>query len=281
MDTLQRIDRVKAFGGWVETYDHASAACRCTMRFAVYLPPQVQCGPVPAVYWLSGLTCTHENFIVKAGALRTAAELGLALIAADTSPRGAGIAGEDDHWDFGTGAGFYLNATQPPWAEHYRMDDYISKELPALIEAHFGFDPGRKSISGHSMGGHGALVLALRNPHLYRSVSAFAPLCAPLQCPWGEKAFSGYLGNDRTAWQAYDASCLVARSQQIMPLLIDQGEDDEFLQEQLMPELLRAACAKKGYPLTLRMHPGYDHSYYFIATFIDEHLRYHAAALKK
>ncbi len=280
MTTLQLVNRVKTFNGWLETYDHESVACKCTMRFAIYLPPQAELGPVPVLYWLSGLTCTHENFMTKSGAQRYAAELGIALVAPDTSPRGPDIPDVDDAWDFGTGAGFYVNATQQPWSENYNMYDYVTKELPTLIEDHFGFDPELKSVSGHSMGGHGALIAALKNPGKYRSVSAFAPICAPMQCAWGEKAFSGYLGSDRETWKAYDATCLVERAGHALPILIDQGDDDEFLAEQLKPELLYKAALIKQYPLTLRMQPGYDHGYDFVATFIGEHLRYHADALK-
>lgn len=280
MTTPTLVSRVKNFGGWLETYDHESQTCKCTMRFAIYLPPQAVQGPVPVLYWLSGLTCTQENFMVKSGAQRYAAEVGIALVAPDTSPRGANIPDVDDAWDFGTGAGFYVNATQQPWSENYQMYDYVVSELPALIEKHFGFDAKQKSISGHSMGGHGALIVALSNPDAYRSASAFAPICAPMQCAWGEKAFSGYLGNDRKTWEAYDASYLIARTAQTIPVLIDQGDADEFLKEQLKPELLQEAAAAKQYPLTLRMQPGYDHGYDFVATFIGEHIRYHADALK-
>ena len=217
--------------------------------------------------------------MVKAGAQRYAAELGIALVAPDTSPRGLDVPSAGDAWDFGLGAGFYVNATESPWSQHYRMYDYVAKELPDLLETHFGFDPQRKSISGHSMGGHGALIVALKNPGKYRSVSAFAPICAPTQCAWGEKAFSGYLGADRETWKAYDATRLIEQAQQRLPILIDQGDDDEFLHAQLKPELLQKTCAEKDYPLTLRMQPGYDHSYYFVSSFIGEHLRYHADAL--
>ena len=251
------------------------------MQAAVFVPPQAQNGPVPVVYWLSGLTCTEDNFTAKAGSQRYAAELGLILVAPDTSPRGLNLPGEDDDWDFGSGAGFYLNATEQPWAANYRMYDYITRELPALIEANFPADAERKSISGHSMGGHGALTIALKNPGVYRSVSAFAPIVAPMRCPWGQKAFGNYLGGDRSAWEAYDTTALVAKGGNPLPLLVDQGDADPFLTEQLKPELLEEACSAASHPLTLRMQPGYDHSYNFIATFIGEHLRYHADALKK
>ncbi len=279
MSELELISRVKLFDGWLETYEHPSSACACVMRFSIYLPPQAQQGPVPAVYWLSGLTCTDENFMVKAGAQGHAAQLGLALVAPDTSPRGPDVADEADAWDFGSGAGFYVDATQPPWSRNYRMYSYVTRELPALIESEFPVRPGVKSITGHSMGGHGALVVALREPTAWRSVSAFAPVCAPMECPWGLKAFSHYLGENRDAWAAYDASRLARTASPPIPLLIDQGDDDEFLTEQLKPEWLQQACSEVGYPLDLRMRHGYDHSYFFIATFIGEHLHYHARAL--
>jgi len=280
MNAPELISRTRVFAGWLDTYDHASRVCNCTMRFAIYLPPQAQQKPVPVVYWLSGLTCTEENFMVKAGAQRYAAELGLALVAPDTSPRGLGLPGEDNDYDFGTGAGFYINATRPPWSEYYHMYDYVTKELPGIVEEHFPVMPGYKSVCGHSMGGHGALIVALKDPGAYHSVSAFAPVCAPIQCPWGQKAFSGYLGSNREDWEAYDATCLIKKAEQFIPIFIDQGENDEFLTEQLKPELLQQICAASHYPLTLRMQPDYDHSYYFISTFIGEHLQYHAKALR-
>lgn len=280
MNIPELISRTKVFEGWLNTCDHASQACNCTMRFAIYLPPQAEREPVPVVYWLSGLTCTEENFMVKAGAQRYAAELGLALVSPDTSPRGIGLPGEDDDYDFGTGAGFYVNATQSPWSEYYNMYDYVTCELPALIEEHFPVIPGLKSVSGHSMGGHGALIVALKNPGAYRSVSALAPVCSSMRCPWGEKAFTGYLGDNREEWKAYDATCLIEKAEQFIPILVDQGDEDEFLEEQLKPELLKEVCAARDYPLNLRMRSGYDHSYFFISTFIGEHLNYHAAALK-
>ncbi|MDD3353679.1 S-formylglutathione hydrolase [Zoogloea sp.] len=270
----------RSFGGWHRRYRHASAATGCTMTFAVYLPPQAEAGPVPALYWLSGLTCTDENFMQKAGAQRVAAELGIAIIAPDTSPRGDGVPGDPEGaWDFGLGAGFYVDATQAPWSTHYRMHDYVVNELPCLVEKHLPVSP-RRAISGHSMGGHGALVCALRHPGRYRSVSAFAPISHPMDCPWGQKAFSHYLGADPTHWKAWDACELIAQTQERLPLLVDQGEADNFLAGQLKPEVLEAACTAAGHPLTLRRQPGYDHSYYFIASFIEDHLRHHAAALK-
>ncbi|MDQ7988922.1 MAG: S-formylglutathione hydrolase [Candidatus Dactylopiibacterium sp.] len=278
--TLETLARNRSCDGWHLRCRHRSATLACDMTFAVYLPPQAAHGArLPVLYWLSGLTCTDENFMQKAGAHRLAAELGLILVAPDTSPRGDGVPGDPDGaWDFGHGAGFYLNATQAPWATHYRMHDYVVHELPALVEANFPASAAR-GIAGHSMGGHGALVCALRNPGHYRSVSAFAPICAPSDCPWGEKAFTRYLGPDRAGWAAWDASLLLADAPERLPLLVDQGEADSFLATQLRPERLRAAAEAAGHPLTLRLHAEYDHSYYFIASFIDAHLRHHAAAL--
>ncbi|NMF87677.1 S-formylglutathione hydrolase [Aromatoleum petrolei] len=278
--TLENLSCQKSFGGWLKRYRHRSQTLGCDMTFAVYLPPQAeQGGRLPVLYWLSGLTCTDENFMHKAGAQRVAAELGLVIVAPDTSPRGADVPGDPDGaWDFGHGAGFYLNATQEPWSRHYRMHDYVVDELPALVEASFPVSDAR-GISGHSMGGHGALVCALRNPGRYRSVSAFAPITNPMNCPWGEKAFSRYLGEERTRWREWDASVLIADAQERLPLLVDQGDRDDFLATQLKPEALEAAARAAGHPLTLRRQPGYDHSYYFIASFIEDHLRHHAAAL--
>jgi len=275
---LERIEHRACFGGWQDVYRHDSAMLGCAMKFAVYLPPQVEKERLPVLYWLSGLTCTEQNFIAKASAQRYAAEHGVIVVAPDTSPRGEGVA-DDPAYDLGQGAGFYLNATEQPWATHYRMHDYVVDELPALIEANFPAN-GARGISGHSMGGHGALTIALRNPGRYRSVSAFAPIVAPVQVPWGEKAFTAYLGSDRTAWVRYDATELLKTAAERLPLLVDQGEADEFLAVQLKPELLREACAEAGHPLSLRLHPGYDHSYYFIASFIGEHIAWHVRALK-
>jgi S-formylglutathione hydrolase len=274
---MERIERHACFGGTQEVWLHSSAVLGCEMKFAVYLPPQAAHGRLPVLYWLSGLTCSEQNFITKAGAQRYAAEHGVILVAPDTSPRGGDVA-DDDAYDLGQGAGFYLNATQAPWAAHYRMHDYVVEELPALVEAGFPAS-GARAISGHSMGGHGALVIALRNPGRYRSVSAFAPIVAPSQVPWGEKAFAAYLGDDRAAWKAWDTCELVRDARERLPLLVDQGEADDFLRTQLQPELLQAACGPTGHPLTLRMHAGYDHSYYFIASFIGEHIAHHARAL--
>lgn len=276
---MERIESHVCFGGTQEVWQHTSSTLSCTMRVGVYLPPQARERACPVLYWLSGLTCTEQNFITKAGAQSHAAEHGLILVAPDTSPRGEGIP-DAEGYDLGLGAGFYVNATQPPWNRHYRMYDYVVEELPALIETHFPTLPVR-GIFGHSMGGHGALVIALRNPGRYRSVSAFAPIVAPARAPWGEKAFSAYLGEDRTHWLDYDSSALVAGASERLPLRIDQGGSDNFLADQLRPQLLQEACATAGHPLDLRVHPGYDHSYYFIASFIGEHLAYHATALRR
>lgn len=276
--SLTLISATRSFDGWLKRYKHQSRTLNCEMIFAVYLPPQAETDSVPLLWWLSGLTCTDENFSQKAGAHRVAAELGVAIICPDTSPRGTDFPGEHDSYDFGSGAGFYVNATREPWNRHYRMYDYINEELPQLVREHFPLN-GREAISGHSMGGHGALVLALRNPGRFASVSAFAPIVHPTQCPWGEKAFTGYLGEDRESWKAYDACELIAKDTAKQPLLVDQGEADNFLTEQLKPELLEQACREHNHPLTLRRQPGYDHSYFFIATFIEDHLRYHAEHL--
>ncbi|WP_342619901.1 S-formylglutathione hydrolase [Rhodoferax sp. GW822-FHT02A01] len=270
------------FGGVQRFYQHASATIGLPMRFSVYLPPQAAQGKVPAVLYLAGLTCTEETFMTKAGAQRVAAELGLALIAPDTSPRGAGVAGEADAWDFGVGAGFYLDATQAPWSRHYRMESYLMDELLPLVTDTLPVDANRLGIMGHSMGGHGALTLALRHPERFQSLSAFAPICAPTQCPWGHKAFTGYLGADTQAWQAHDASALMTqRGKPLLerPILIDQGLGDKFLAEQLHPHLFEQACVRAGQSLTLRRHEHYDHGYYFISTFMADHLRHHAEGL--
>ena len=275
---MERIEHRACFGGWQDVYRHRSAVLGCDMTFAIYLPPQAQECPVPVLYWLSGLTCSEQNFITKAGAQRYAAEHGIAIVCPDTSPRGDDVA-DADGYDLGKGAGFYVNATQAPWAAHYRMFDYVADELPALVEAQFPVTDAR-AISGHSMGGHGALVVALRNPGRYRSVSAFSPIVAPTRVPWGEKAFAAYLGDDREAWARYDASELVKSAAEKLPILIDQGEADEFLDTQLKPWLLKEAADAAGYPVYLRMQPGFDHSYYFIASFIGEHIAHHAVALR-
>lgn len=277
---MEQIERIKESGGYLNRYTHDSGSCNCRMTFSVYLPPQAESGKVPAVYWLSGLTCTDDNFRVKAGAQRYAAELGLALIIPDTSPRGDYVPDAAERYDLGQGAGFYLNATRQPWSKHYQMYDYITRELPALVEAELPIDPERRSISGHSMGGHGALICALKNPGMYRSVSAFAPICNPVVCGWGQGCFGAYLGDNAADWQAYDATSLIKGGADMLPMLIDQGTADEFLAEQLYPEHLEAACAERDLPLSLRRQDGYGHSYHFIASFIGEHLVWHAEHLQ-
>jgi S-formylglutathione hydrolase len=269
----------RCHGGTLGFYAHRSAATGTEMRFGVYLPPQAEHAKVPALYYLAGLTCNEETFLIKAGAIRHAAALGLALIAPDTSPRGATIPGESDAWDFGVAAGFYLDATAAPWSTHYRMYSYVTDELPALIDASFPVITGKRGIFGHSMGGHGALTIALKQPDRWRSVSAFAPICNPVAVPWGEKAFGHYLGPDRAAWASYDASLLMQQRAYPGAILIDQGLDDKFLAPQLHPEALERAAAVSGQALSLRRHAGYDHSYWFIQSFIEDHLRWHAGAL--
>jgi S-formylglutathione hydrolase len=279
MAAIEMISEQVCFGGVQGFYRHLSDACGGSMRFAVYQPPQVVRGKCPVLYYLAGLTCTEETAVIKAGAQRLAAELGLLLVMPDTSPRGTGFEGATGDWEFGEGAGFYLDATQAPWSSHFRMHDYVVDELPALIAEHFPADTSRCGIFGHSMGGHGALTIALKHPDRYRSVSAFAPIVAPGQVPWGRKALPRYLGTDQAAWADYDACELVRR--QVFPgtILIDQGEADPFLESQLKPELFDKACAEAGQALLLRRHPGYDHSYYFISSFIADHLRHHAEAM--
>ena len=280
--TPQLLSEHACFGGVQRFYRHASREIGLPMRFSVFLPPQAEQGKVPALLYLAGLTCNEETFMVKAGAQRMAAELGLALIAPDTSPRGANVPGEADSWDFGAGAGFYLDASQTPWSRHYRMESYLTAELLPLLTDSLPLDAERIGIFGHSMGGHGALTLALRHPGLFKSVSAFAPICAPSQCPWGRKAFIGYLGADESGWLEHDATALMnGMASAPFPggILIDQGLADQFLAEQLHPHLFEAACASAGQPLTLRRHAGYDHSYYFIATFMADHLTHHARHL--
>lgn len=278
LPALELLSEHGSFGGSQRFYRHDSAEIGLPMRFALYLPP----APKALLVFLAGLTCTEETFTIKAGAQRLAAELGLALLMPDTSPRGAQLPGENESWDFGVGAGFYLDATQQPWARHWRMESYLVRELLPRVQGEFGLDPARTGIFGHSMGGHGALTLALRHPGVFKSLSALAPIAAPMQCPWGEKALGGYLGSERGAWAAHDASALM-RAQARAPfpagILVDQGLADKFLAEQLHPEHLAAACAAVGQPLKLRHHAGYDHGYYFIASFVDDHLRHHAAQL--
>ncbi len=276
--TIENVSMNKSFGGWHKQYSHQSNVLNCNMRFAIYLPPQASNGKkVPVLYWLSGLTCTDENFMQKAGALRIAAELGLAIVAPDTSPRGEGVA-DDEGYDLGQGAGFYVNATQAPWNRHYQMYDYVVNELPKLIEATFPVSQQR-SIAGHSMGGHGALTIAMLNPERYSAMSAFSPINNPMNCPWGQKAFTAYLGKDKTTWRDHDASELMRQATQHVPAKVDQGLADNFLAEQLKPEVLEAAAKASNYPLELNLHEGYDHSYYFISSFIEEHLRFHASHL--
>jgi S-formylglutathione hydrolase len=278
--SIENLSSNKSFGGWHKQYSHASTTLNCTMRFAIFLPPQASTGAkVPVLYWLSGLTCSDENFMQKAGAQRLAAELGMAIVAPDTSPRGEGVA-NDDGYDLGQGAGFYVNATQAPWNRHFQMYDYVVNELPDLIESMFPVSD-KRAIAGHSMGGHGALTIALRNPDRYQSVSAFSPINNPVNCPWGQKAFTAYLGKDTSTWRQYDASLLMREATQHVPALVDQGEADDFLAEQLKPETLEAAASSNSYPLELRSHEGYDHSYYFISSFIEDHLRFHAGYLNK
>jgi S-formylglutathione hydrolase len=276
---LTTLSEHACFGGTQGFYQHDSAVIGLPMKFGVFVPPQAKAGPVPVLYFLAGLTCNEETFAIKAGAQRHAAEHGLMLVSPDTSPRGTGIDGADDAWDFGTGAGFYLDATQAPWSRHWRMGSYITQELREVVVANFPARAGRTGLFGHSMGGHGALTLALKHPGRYQSVSAFAPIAAPSQYPWGVKAFSGYLGEDRDLWAQHDATALITAGARAPHLLIDQGLADKFLAEQLNPHLLEAACAAAGQPLTLRRHAGYDHGYYFISSFMGDHIAHHARAL--
>jgi S-formylglutathione hydrolase len=281
MSEIQLVSEHACFGGTQQFYKHASRETGGPMKFSVYRPPQAKLGPVPVLYYLAGLTCTEETFPIKAHAQAVAAELGLMLIAPDTSPREPRIPGDADKWDFGQAAGFYVDATAAPWSTNYRMYSYVTRELPEIVEAHLPVRPGAVGIFGHSMGGHGALTLALRNPERYKSVSAFAPIAAPMQCAWGQKAFSNYLGTDQNTWREHDATVLVARKPFPTPILIDQGLADQFLaDQQLLPEKFSAAAAAAGQKLTLRMQPGYDHGYYFIQTFMADHLRHHAKILQ-
>jgi len=280
---ITQISESKCFGGRQLRFQHRAESLDCDMHFSVYLPP-ADLAPgerIPGLYWLSGLTCNDENFVIKAGAQRYATEAGIALITPDTSPRGDAVPDDPEGaYDFGLGAGFYLNATEPPWKRHYHMYDYITRELPQRVHAELPIDPERISISGHSMGGHGALICALKNPGKYRSVSAFAPIVAPSRVPWGQKAFSNYLGPDQNTWQHYDSVALIEGGARLDGLLVDQGDADDFLQQQLSPQWLEQACSNAGIPLNLRIQPGYDHGYLFVATFIGEHIAYHRAALK-
>jgi len=276
---MQEIESIKEWGGWLKRFTHQSTACQCEMTFSVYLPPQAEAGPVPSVYFLSGLTCTDDNVRTKGGAQRYAAEHGVALIMPDTSPRGDGVADEAERYDLGMGAGFYVNATQAPWSAHYQMYDYVVQELPTLVEAQLPLVPGLRSVTGHSMGGHGALICALKNPSLYRSVSAFSPICNPSQCGWGHGCFGAYLGDDQAQWLAWDAVELIKTGTELLPMKVDQGTGDEFLEEYLHPQSLVKAMSDRGAALDMGMHDGYDHSYHFIGTFIGEHLAFHAKHL--
>jgi S-formylglutathione hydrolase len=279
MAALRTLSAHACFGGVQGFYEHESDVIGLPMRFGVYLPPQAKNGPVPALFFLAGLTCTEEAFAIKAGAQRMAAELGVAIITPDTSPRGANIPGESEHWDFGLAAGFYLDATQEPWSRHWKMGSYIAHELRALVVAEFPVNTRQVGIFGHSMGGHGALTLGLQFPTLFRSVSAFAPIAAPMQCPWGQKAFRGYLGANPEDWAGHDATALIQSGARTSHILIDQGLDDKFLAEQLHPHHFEQACSAAEQPLTLRRHPGYDHGYYFIASFVADHLQHHSNVL--
>jgi S-formylglutathione hydrolase len=278
--SFETVSQARCFGGTQFVYRHVSRETNTPMRLAVFVPPQAKDAKVPVVWFLSGLTCTEENFTVKAGAQRVASELGLMLIAPDTSPRGEGVPDDrEGAYDFGLGAGFYVDATEAPWAKHYRMRSYIEQELPALVADNLPADMSRQGITGHSMGGHGALTISLRNPGRFAATSAFAPIASPMNCPWGEKALSGYIGPDRSTWRDYDACVLIEGGARLPDLLVDQGTADSFLENQLKPGLLEEACARAGQPLTLRRQEGYDHSYFFIASFIEDHLRWHAQRL--
>jgi S-formylglutathione hydrolase len=280
--SLEQVSANKMFGGKQIKFKHKSDVLNCNMIFSIYLPPNASAlNKVPVIYWLSGLTCTDDNFVQKAGAQQYAAEEGVAIVCPDTSPRGDDVPGDPNKaWDFGLGAGFYVNATQEPWKKHYQMYDYVTKELPAVLKnSDLPIDTDNCSIMGHSMGGHGALTIALKNPGKYRAVSAFSPICSPMNCPWGEKALGNYVGPDKAAWIQYDASALIPMAKERLHILVDQGQEDGFLVNQLKPELLQAACLAAKHPLTLRMHAGYDHSYFFIASFIADHIAHHADAL--
>lgn len=282
MTEIKEVSKNKSFGGWQKVFSHESKELKCDMNVGIYLPPQAEDAKVPVLFWLSGLTCTEQNFVTKAGAQSYAAEHGICLVAPDTSPRGCNIEGEDDAYDFGSGAGFYVDATEEKWKTNYRMFSYVTQELRELINANFPVRPDKQGITGHSMGGHGALICALKNPGMYLSVSAFAPICNPMACQWGQKAFSGYLGSDKNAWKEYDACNLVKHySGPPLDILVDQGKADNFLtQSQLLPDALVAACVEAKVPVQLRMQEGYDHSYYFIASFIGDHITHHAKYLK-
>lgn len=278
---METVSQQRCFDGEQIRFKHKSESLKCDMHASIYLPPQYFSKPIPVIYWLSGLTCSDENFVTKAGAQQFAAQHGIAIIAPDTSPRGEGVTDDPDAaYDFGLGAGFYVDATEEPWREHYQMYTYITQELPALAAEHFSVDPQRSSIMGHSMGGHGALTIALKNPSKYRCVSAFAPIVSPLNCPWGEKALSGYIGSDKKHWREYDSVALIKDGASCPPMKIDQGSADNFLEEQLKPELLIAACEQRQIPLQYSLREGYDHSYFFISSFIGEHIAWHANYLR-
>ena len=279
---MEQISVNKIFNGQQAQYQHQSTSLQCEMQFSVFLPQQAKHHKVPVLYWLSGLTCTDQNFVTKAGGQQAATDLGIAIVCPDTSPRGQGVPDDPDGaWDFGLGAGFYVNATEEPWIKNYQMYDYIVNELPVLISSKFAIDINNAAISGHSMGGHGALTIALKNPEKFKSVSAFSPIVSPLNCPWGEKALSNYIGGDRDKWSQYDACELVKQSDKQLPILVDQGTADNFLEKQLKTNLLEKASEKANYPITIRYQDGYDHSYFFIASFIKEHLEFHNQYLKK
>ena len=280
--SIEQVSANKMFGGKQIKFKHKSSVLHCDMNFSIYLPPNASAAnKVPVIYWLSGLTCTDDNFVQKAGAQQYAAEAGVAIVCPDTSPRGEDVPGDPNKaWDFGLGAGIYVNATQAPWSKHYHMYDYVTKELPAVLKSSdLPLDTANCSIMGHSMGGHGALTIALKNPGKYKAVSAFSPICSPLHCPWGEKALGNYIGPNKADWEQYDTCALIAKANEKLPILVDQGQDDGFLVNQLKPELLQAACLAAKHPLTLRLHAGYDHSYFFIASYIAEHIAHHADAL--
>jgi len=278
---LKQLSAYRVFDGYQLQYGNRSDVLNCDMQFSIFLPPQAEVEPVPVLYWLSGLTCNDQNFVTKAGAQQYATEFGIAIVCPDTSPRGEDVPDDPEGvWDFGLGAGFYLNATQEPWAKNYRMYDYLVEELTDVVNANFTVDSQRQSIFGHSMGGHGALTIGLRNPDQYQSISAFSPIVAPSKCPWGKKAFSNYLGKNKKLWKHYDSCELLAKADDYLPILIDQGEDDQFLEEQLMTERIIAAAEKVDYPMQVRFQPGYDHSYFFIASFLRDHIEFHSEFLK-
>lgn len=279
---LKQLSASKIFDGHQLQFGNRSDVLDCDMQFSIFLPPQAEVGPVPVLYWLSGLTCNDQNFVTKAGAQQYASEFGIAIVCPDTSPRGENVPDDaDGAWDFGLGAGFYLNATEQPWQKNYRMYDYVLEELPDVVNANFAVDAERQGIFGHSMGGHGALTIGLRNPDRYRSISAFSPIVAPTKCDWGKKAFSSYLGKDKELWKQYDSCKLIGKAKDHLPILIDQGEDDDFLEEQLLTERIIKAAEKAEYAMQVRFQPGYDHSYFFIASFVRDHIEFHSEFLKE